>query len=779
MRSPGSFLSLLPLLSLVSVVSSQTSDLSGMSDRVDGGTGLLSNTVITVMDVDEHAALALDVRDVAENLASGDVATAREIYTNGRNSNLSNGSDKRTLREFGTAPRILGKPYLRTDPTLAFHLYGLADLPQRDGDVVLPVEAVVGELNFADRFVLDALAEYDGNDPMLAAEAAVSLNVWFHVAHKLWEAADRCRDTTRAYVAAGENGMPQKELDTRHKAIRMSFDEAFAFYVGRDQSNGDDDGHMLYAHAQKIGEVFTTTDPEAKVNAQMKELYQLGRSALSMRTACTVNALEENSFYHTVTDMTRRMMVPQMQSLVKAINTKDFNRVRLYATAVVPQISSCRYSSFRYLRQELLDTKGKFNVANTERILQQLQLNYSCLGFACKDVGPYLGAKLNLCRDDPVQPVLAGYSTTSNVRRESRIDLDILQIRILMTLEVDYPASLLYRFGRNCKTVDYAFLNGSLQLMATSVLRAAVEPWFAEFKNYFQNQRYADDAVLRTILPPSDDGNDDDKPAHRFAKGSQPQRVQAVVRTLQYQVVYMFVLGKMQEAYDGCLEGSDQRENSLASAWDQAAAFTIGSIEGPSADGADIGDGQSLWNQANALCAEFGTCDASGHAVSNARLRDLFYAGAAQSESFDCAGLRRTISRAEHALLVPFAQSALRYAQANEKRSDTSSHGDLASGHTVALSLLPYVRYYDADAATMLENNMLVRTGVKPVRDGAGAVAEALVPVLAEHLGVACEDVGRTRHSAYVCAESDAASARSWPWSLAVAWTTAVVAWCF
>lgn len=704
----------------------------------------------------------MDLRDIVENLSSGDFENARAVYINGRNSldpQTTNYANKRSLQSFSTD--ILTKnsgalSYIQSDPTFAVQMYGLAGLQQDNPDVVLPTEAIMSKLTYADDFVLEALA--DTNSGTLAAEAMTSLNLWMAVAHKLWLAVDMCRADVELLTGgkantgdSGNDALTGIFINANLNRIKLSFDEAMAYWIGADQSNGDEDGYALYAFSQKIGGRFGRANPEATANKQIKRLYEEGRGLLSSDEACTK---ETKTLYHIVNRLTQKMMIPLVQHLIAALKEKDYPRVSLYAIAVVPHIAACKPSSYRYLKKELLDTQysDNKNISDNDynKIIQTLQNSFTCLGFSCSEVGPYLNDKVPQCDNDNAGGIqtLAGYTTSSDVIEQSKIDLDILQIKLLTTLECYDMALLLYLSGKNSKiNPDEEYSYRSLSMMATSMTRAYVSPQFQDFETYFLDQRYAD-TVIRNTLSPSSDG--------KWVAKSQRQKVQVVTKTLQFQVTYMFVMAKMVEAQTDCNNDSVAKDYTPSFAWDEVAAFLIGSLDQKqpsSVPTSDIQDGQLLWNLGNRVCTQFGTCTTASDQAStakttistyNAKLEDLLYAGMGESRALDCKNLARTVKRIQHIMLIPLIQSTLKYAISNTRRSDRSESADLASGEIMALSILPILTSIDAEAAAVVEKNMILTEGVKPVKDGAAAVGDALYPIVREwNNEIRCEDIGR------------------------------------
>merc|ERR1712012_879089 len=151
----------------------------------------MGKSLVLQADVQQEADIALDVRDILENLSSGDFENAKLIYENGRNSQLSeedgNASQKRSLQSLSLEPVRAGglsyMTYVRSDPTFAVQMYGLANMVQDTQDVILPVNSIQPYVTYGDTLISQMLLNTSSGT--LAAEAMVSLNLWSHTIHTL------------------------------------------------------------------------------------------------------------------------------------------------------------------------------------------------------------------------------------------------------------------------------------------------------------------------------------------------------------------------------------------------------------------------------------------------------------------------------------------------------------------------------------------------------------------------------------------------------------------
>lgn len=367
-------------------------------------TELLSKSVVTPTDVEDQAAIALDLRDMSENLLHDDFVNARNIYVAGRNSVIhdKDGNETPQKMSLSSLSRDAINGDFEGEPTFSFHMYGLSGMPSENYR-----EEMVKLISYADDFVMSVLA--DKASGTLAAEAATALNLWMYVTHELWEAVAQCQMSTEYDLD------PEVSLKKNAKGA-FSFDEAIAFWIGEDQSNGASDGYALYSLTQEVGALFGTADPEASVNTNIKRLYEEGRALLSEENACGPHKKTMERLYHVVHQMISQMSIPLLQKLQQALIERDEGRIKLYALAIIPQISSCKTSSYRHLKGMLFDRP--YDPSSYKMVMDALTESYDCLGIKCEEVGRY-NSKTNDTCDSLNNKSLAGYTPTSDVHEVS------------------------------------------------------------------------------------------------------------------------------------------------------------------------------------------------------------------------------------------------------------------------------------------------------------------------------------------------------------------------
>jgi hypothetical protein len=358
----------------------------------------LGGGVVTRVDVEYLADLSLDVRDIAQFIATeGGSAIATEIYVDGRNSETAPGIKYPMYKLINDlANDGVGK----ATPNYLFHLYGLSD-ESKD------TTKLQGNSRYADSFVRSALTGGKEN----AGTAALVLIVWMYATHALYHGFEICQkmalaDNPGQFTLAG-GGM----------------DEFIGLWIGSAQQPASNVGFGLYAFAERAGTFFGTGSEadESDVNANIKSLYQQGASIVSIENACSKNEPDSPRLLWSIAhQIVGQMHIPLMQMLIKSIVDRDEEATRLYALAVVPQIAQCRPSIFKRLDEDLLNGSPQFSKA--DQILSDLQKVYSCLGFTCAEIGTYTSTSNGGSAKCPALEFsmpMALYQPTSNVHSVS------------------------------------------------------------------------------------------------------------------------------------------------------------------------------------------------------------------------------------------------------------------------------------------------------------------------------------------------------------------------
>jgi hypothetical protein len=322
----------------------------------------------------------------------------------------------------------------------------------------------------------------------------------------------------------------------------------------------------------------------------------------------------------------------------------------------------------------------------------------------------------------------------------ARIDLDIHQLRILATLESYSFAKSVYVYGSNVPAIRKSENDGfslvSLSQLAKSSERREADPVFSQFVSYFNVQEYADKAILEAL-----DGTG--KWGTRTAK----ERAEVISLTSSFQIVYMEIIRKLNNAVDQChiTDPEFGVDYSSGHRLDEAAAMIIGSMEGNGIGGSsDLDDGQLLWNLANERAFQFQTTNKMNYAEVNSDIFDLLYAAKGELDAVACTNLERSVLKLQQLMTVAVIQSIIRFAITADSLMATSSDLSLVSGEVFALSILPIIDAHDAATAELISENMIVKEGVDPIRDGKEVVADGFGFAITRVIKLRCSYLGAT-----------------------------------
>ena len=285
----------------------------------------------------------------------------------------------------------------------------------------------------------------------------------------------------------------------------------------------------------------------------------------------------------------------------------------------------------------------------------------------------------------------------------------------------------LYINGKHADVTDEnGFQTLSLYQLATSSQRSVV-PQFDSFKRYYDDDDKYADTIIRAAFVKED--------------ASAEQRQEMVVKGMQYLVLYMATAQEMYQAVAYCSSTNPAEILDAEEAWDRAAAYLIGSLEGSKEEGSL--EGLSFYALARERCEQFGTCTKNGTASWNDELNTLLYTGRGAVTARACGEVRRATTEIETLMLVPLIQSTLHYANANAQLKKGAEEGDLGAGFIFSRAVLPLVEDSDRESADTINVNMDFQFTHKPVQDGAAAVWNAFARAYGR-MGVECELVGNT-----------------------------------
>merc|ERR1712194_459347 len=161
----------------------------------------------------------------------------------------------------------------------------------------------------------------------------------------------------------------------------------------------------------------------------------------------------------------------------------------------------------------------------------------------------------------------------------------------------------------------------------------------------------------------------------------------------------------IQSPDNGCLEA--------IKIWNEAAAFFVGSLEGPQG----FGSGYQLFALGDKRCTNYQNCgpigfSGTGIAKTNIVIIALLQKGVALVNSGDLDGLQKCIKEINNQILVTFIQGTLRYAHKLGERGSTLAK-ELGEGVTFAAAALPQLWAINKKAAKEVKKMFKIGAGSK------------------------------------------------------------------
>jgi len=675
-------------------------------DYDDGTYELSDGLYVTTTFVEGSARIAEDVKEIKSQFTIGDYNEAKSIYQNGLYSEIYDSSGKRIGKHNLAGFSTVDSDQMISEPVFNLYRYTLKDVYKGN------------EKTYADQitvsFFESDFVQTHGNELAgeLAAEASVALNLWGAIVHKLYATLELC-----------ENNDFTSLSDAIHR-----IDEAVAFWIGSTQKTGDKvNGHLLYRLAEESGDLFETVadNGQSRANKYALMFFKEAALELSFQGGCV-----EGSSYVTsqlrviIENIVTQMTIPLIQHLIHNLiggSKGHTERVKIYAHAVVPLLASCNAETFEFLKDKLL--VSTYESKDIDEIIRKIQSTYSCLDLKCNDIGKTDGMPSCVDRED--SQMLGEYSTKTDVREHSDIDLDIRFIEIMLTMDAIEAAKDVYANGKHARDGSgYQTRPLSLRYLATNVGRRAV-PSFNKFEEFYKSDadvNYAHGLITKVFDLPNI---------------SLETRTTLIVSTLQSQVMYMASLQKFYESVEKCNSRNEGQYLQARSDWDTGAAYLFGSMQKKSAEN----NGYLLYAQSRKVCKLFNTCDSvSGEALNNVNILLALFAGAFLIDVKSCEALASNVIRIEKELQVPLIQETI--SAAFSKRSaltllDTTP----AKGYVYSRAILPYIHHIDTESADTIGRKMDLNVGLDVDPSAYSEVSDAFANAVSK-MNFDCKDIG-------------------------------------
>jgi hypothetical protein len=667
-------------------------------------TDLPDNLYVITTDVQYKANIALDIKNMREDLSLNRVISAKDVYAEGRNSEVYDDQGKlvdiQSIASFSTTASV----EMKSNPIFQIALYALQDA----SGMYLGRDVS----QYADAIVQEMFEKGEKSKALWAVDAALSLNVWMKLTNELFQVVEKCRS---------ENLV---EKDGIHL-----IDGAVAYWIGDGQvSDSSAQGNLLYAFVEQMSENFqlSSAGQQSRTNVNILRLFYAAKSELSGASVCSAESVTAPRLRRIVDEIVSLMLVVNIQALIHYLLVGgERERVRIYAHAVVPLIAGCSPTTFQFLKGKLLvDSYTDDDVVD---IVTAIRSTFPCFGLWCDDVGIHYSETTSACTDPSPTTNLADYKPSSDVREYAKFDLDILELDILLQRQAYDAAYELYSFGKHATlgaSEGTAGTSLSLESLASSS-GLSVVPEQASYISYFSGDPKYADTKVRSALESS--------------IMTDNQRRAQVLGISQYMIVFMATLESMYTAVESCISTGDSRDGAAALHWDRAAALMIGHLEGSSEGGSS--DGRMIWGLSKKLCKEFGTCseEEATSTRANDKITTYLYSGRGAVLDGSCEELRKVTGELSTLLVAPIFQSLFSVTTQLVQADNKDKEGLQTEAYVYSLLLLPLISKVDTNAAKTIQNNYPLEGSA--LRNGIVTTANALISAM-NALNISCQYVG-------------------------------------
>jgi hypothetical protein len=556
--------------------------------------------------------------------------------------------------------------------------------------------------DYAHTIVEDVFAELAAKigsqkDVEFAADAIVATHFWMQEAHRLYDAIDACES---------------KNTDDVAEAL----DDAVALYVGAnvDEKDGET-GYALYSLVQEMADIFGTMDGngDAVIHDRIMLLFNSMQYATVLQQGCKFALGDDHVVAPTLHEQANEIIslvtIPLVQKMVYHMVEEDPHYVELYALQVTPLLAACDEQASQELQNMLILSDDGYTADQYDDVMGYLMPSLlKCMHISCEDIGSYGSFTSNQCDDGSSNTNVVGIPVSSNIVEYLRLDLDIRQVGMLMSIGAYEAAELIVKRGQN---VERFLDDGDRALWSFAIIA---------------NEQGKSAAVdLVSVILNREVPYDTLSVVHGTA---------LVTRTLQLQITHQVMLHKLQTSQETC--ATNTKADSVM--WDAALALYVGSIEGTEAGGDTSSNrGEMMYSLAKETCHTFGTClsqDSEDDYDSelNRDILNAFQAGAAILKSgADCASLTALVTQIEGLCNTILIQGTLFYLMESSRK--TLSNPLASSSHSGANDINSPMHKYGTNEAGF------VGAGSSWFRGGAGksdrsGIAMADVSVIAQTL---------------------------------------------
>lgn len=341
---------------------------------------------------------------------------------------------------------------------------------------------------------------------------------------------------------------------------------------------------------------------------------------------------------------------------------------------------------------------------------------------------------------------LLGYEFVTDVEQHARISLDVAEMSDQLKAFVDRAEDNSTLGELDMVEAQETYTNGNhsskgggvlrtLQGFSTKVFDKATglgdrdgKAYLAElflFTEYFNSTTYGDEYTLEML-------------SNKEAKWtSNVARRQLALKTVQYQIVWMYVLYELAASLKKCFDGNTA--GSILN-WEEGLAFYAGvdvSISAPTS-------GQMLWTFANKRCSPFKTCEDNGVAQANTKAIAAFSKGAEMIQAGKCSAASDQMDVVRKQMQIALLQGIVYYGAIKSTSMHKANQKDFAEAWAFARGMLPFLNASDPVATDSLANALRFDPSLNTSNvyyDGPAAVYQGVYAAL-DDLCISCAEIG-------------------------------------
>jgi len=263
---------------------------------------------------------------------------------------------------------------------------------------------------------------------------------------------------------------------------------------------------------------------------------------------------------------------------------------------------------------------------------------------------------------------------------------------------------------------------------------------FEMYKQFYGAPDYADKFVKAALKGDDETKRVSPKVPFKFAGKEEQFRIECAQKGSAYWGLWMYVIRELEDGVNDCEAGcaTNSCNDAPVHAWDEAAAFYVGSIEGAGGNSA----GRLLYRLAEKRCNNFQTCGCRGASgCTNRRILNKMAEGRDLLSQGRCQEVVQVKDKIVSLMTIPLVQGTLRYAKKIGEGS--RSPKELGEGVAFAGAVLPQLAACgDGSAADVLVKYMWIEAHKTADLTKTWHQVKKAIETSVSCLGISLEDLG-------------------------------------